>query len=338
MTLSPRVRIRLITLGGTIASVPQPDGSNAVPRLSAHELVAGLGGSTALESIELSVSDFRQKPSGDLTITDMVELAALITGLDDGQTVDGVVITQGTDTLEETAFLLDLLVGVALPVVLTGAMRHSGQPGGDGPANLVGALLVAASPLAWGLGPVVYFADEVHLPRFVRKGHTSSVSAFQSPQAGPIGWVAEGRVRIPLLPRTRTVPLPGPVEPGPLPRVALVRVGLDTDASLIEAVLQADHAGLVVEAFGGGHVPAALIPALTAAAERMPVVYASRTGAGEVYGNTYGFVGSERDLLGHGLIGAGCLDGVKARLLLTLLLAAVTGRSGIAARFAASME
>jgi len=314
MTSSAPVRIRLITLGGTIASVPQADGSNAVPRLSAQELVAGLGGSSELDGIEVLVSDFRQTPSGDLTITDMVELAAFVTGLDDGQAVDGVVITQGTDTLEETAFLLDLMVEVALPVVLTGAMRHPGKPGADGPANLTGALLVAASPLARSLGPVVYFAEQVHLPRFVRKVHASSVSAFQSPQAGPIGWVTERRV-------------------------ALVRVGLDSDADLIEAVIQADHAGLVVEGFGGGHVPASLVPVLAAAVERMPVVYASRTGAGEVYESTYGFAGSERDLLEHGLIGAGFLDGVKARLLLTLLLAAgTTQRSDIAARFAATTE
>lgn len=339
MTSSAPVRIRLITLGGTIASVPQADGSNAVPRLSAQELVAGLGGSSELDGIEVLVSDFRQTPSGDLTITDMVELAAFVTGLDDGQAVDGVVITQGTDTLEETAFLLDLMVEVALPVVLTGAMRHPGKPGADGPANLTGALLVAASPLARSLGPVVYFAEQVHLPRFVRKVHASSVSAFQSPQAGPIGWVTEGRVRIPLVPRARTAALPGPVRRGPLPRVALVRVGLDSDADLIEAVIQADHAGLVVEGFGGGHVPASLVPVLAAAVERMPVVYASRTGAGEVYESTYGFAGSERDLLEHGLIGAGFLDGAKARLLLTLLLAAgTTQRSDIAARFAATTE
>ena len=217
-------------------------------------------------------------------------------------------------------------------------MRNPGQPGSDGPANLAGALLVAASPLARGLGPVVYFADQIHLPRFVRKIHASNVSAFHSPQVGPVGWVAEGRVRIPLLPRTRTHVVSGPVSPGPLPRIALIRVGLDSDAVLIVAAVNAGHTGMVIEAFGGGHVPAALMPALAVAAERMPVVFTSRTGAGEVYQNTYGFVGSERDLLEHGLIGAGFLDGPKARLLLTLLVAAGVGRSAIAARFATGMH
>lgn len=324
-------KIVVITLGGTIASVPNDDGQGAVPKLSATDLLASV--SNVGDLATLSTISFRQYPSGDLSIGDMIELSEVIEELA-GNGAEGVVITQGTDTLEETAFLMDILLNVDIPVILTGAMRNAGQAGADGPANFLGAIRVACSPDARGLGPLVFFSDEIHLARFVRKVHSSSLSAFASPNAGPIGWVNEGRVRIPLVPRHRTPPVVlGDRPASTKPQVALIRVGLGMDSRQVDSAIQDGFDGLVIDSFGGGHVPQQMMPSLITAAREIPVVFATRTGAGEVYESTYGFPGSERDLLEHGLISAGVLDGAKSRLLLTLLLACGSSPGAIAQRF-----
>jgi L-asparaginase len=325
-------RIAVVTLGGTIASVPDSNGNDAVPKMTAEALFDAVPQARKLAT--LSSHSFRQYPSGDLSMGDILELSGLIEDMARTQDIDGVVITQGTDTLEETSFLLDLLLTTDLPVVLTGAMRNPGLPGADGPANLLGAVQVATSPQSRGLGPLVVFNDEIHLPRFVRKMHSASTAAFSSPNAGPIGWITEGRVRIPLRPATRTRPLPRTeISSSRFPRVALLKLGLDAEESLIRLALQDGFAGIVIESFGGGHVPRQLMTFLTKAADELPVVFASRTGAGELYESTYGFPGSERDLLAHGLLSSGMLDGLKSRLLLTLLLAAGAPREEIGKRF-----
>ncbi|BAS06753.1 L-asparaginase [Arthrobacter sp. Hiyo4] len=325
-------RIAVITLGGTIASVPDSSGNDAVPKMTAEALFDGVPQARKLAT--LAPYSFRQYPSGDLSLKDILELAGLIEDMAQAENIDGVVITQGTDTLEETSFLLDLLLTTDLPVVLTGAMRNPGLPGADGPANLLGAVQVATNPQSRGLGPVVVFNDEIHLPRFVRKMHSASTAAFSSPNAGPIGWINEGRVRIPLRPATRTRALPRElISTSRLPRVALLKLGLDAEEALIGLVLQDGFDGIVIETFGGGHVPRQLMPSLTAAADKIPVVFASRTGAGEVYESTYGFPGSEKDLLSRGLLSSGILDGLKSRLLLTLLLATGGVRDEISQRF-----
>jgi L-asparaginase len=324
-------RVLVVTMGGTIASVPAADGRDAVPRLGPDELLESVPGAEHVATIR--TESFRQYPSGDLDVADVVELAQLVHKR--ANEVDGIVVAQGTDTLEETSYLLELLLDRETPpVVLTGAMRNPGLAGADGPANLLAALKVAASPQARGLGPLVVFADEVHLPRFVRKLHSSSVHAFGSPNAGPLGWVTEDRVRIPLVPRHRAPVYSPDVLPTRLPAVGIVRLGLGT------APLRPQHVegfdGLVVEAFGGGHTPGAIVDSLAQIAARIPVVLASRTGAGEIYESTYAFPGSERDLLGRGLISAGALDGAKARLLLIVLLATGADNAGISAGFAAA--
>lgn len=319
--------IVVVTLGGTIASVPNSSGQDAVPKLSAAELFTSIP--QVHDLAEISTCSFRQYPSGNLTIEDILELAGLIEKKHAGG-AQGIVITQGTDTLEETSFLLDLLLTTDIPVVLTGAMRNPGLPGADGPANLLAALQVAVSEKAAGLGPLVVFSDEIHLARFVRKMHSSSTAAFKSPNAGPIGWVTEGRVRIPLIPRYRTSNVQIPQDSSrKLPRVALISTALGTEAGIVDSAVQSGYDGLVIDTFGGGHVPSDLMTALETAAKKIPVVFSSRTGAGELYESTYGFPGSERDLLAKGLISAGLLHHIKARLLLTLLIAAKATREQI---------
>lgn len=320
------MKVALFTLGGTIASTSTAGG--VAPQLAGADLLASIPGLDRAGT-ELRVHDFRQLPSSSLAVDDLLELAHAIRQ-QIGQGADGVVVSQGTDTIEETAFLLDLLWDGDAPVVFTGAMRNPTLAGADGPANLLAAVAVAASPQARGLGCVVVFGDEIHAARFVQKAHTTSVTAFISPPAGPLGVIAEGRaVVLTRPPRWAAIPAP---PPGQQVRTGLVTMVLGDDGTLLEAAA-GRFDGLVVAGYGAGHVPEAVAGPLGGLAQRIPVVLASRTGAGMVLARTYAYPGSERDLRRRGLIGAGFLDPLKARLLLHLLLAGGAGRDDIAATF-----
>jgi L-asparaginase len=309
-------QVAVLALGGTIASAGS-SGAGVAPSLSAEQLVTSVP--ALADAAEISAETFRQLPSPELTLADVIALAAEIERRLDGGAA-GVVVTQGTDTLEETAFALDLLIGGDAPVVVTGAMRNPVLPGADGPANLLAAVHTAAGRGARGLGCLVVFADEIHAARFVRKAHTQDVSPFRSSPAGPIGWLSEGMVRIGARPvGRRHLALPAAAIPPP---VALLTLGSGDEGLLLGAVAGSGARGLVVEATGGGHTPASWAPELERLARTMPVILASRTGAGELLRRTYSFVGSEIDLVERGLIPAGYLTGAKARVLVRLLLAA----------------
>ena len=187
-----RPSVTVLALGGTIA-MTAGSGPGVVPTLTGEMLVAAVPGLADIAKID--ARSFRQLPGAHLQFDDLEALAATIRELSAaGQR--GIVVTQGTDTIEETAFALDRLLDLDTPVIVTGAMRNPTLPGADGPANLLAAVQVAISDEARGLGCVVVMNDEVHAARFVRKTHTSSPAAFTSPAAGVIGWVVEGRVRV----------------------------------------------------------------------------------------------------------------------------------------------
>ncbi len=318
-------KVSVLSLGGTISSV-NTGGPGVRPALTGEALVEAVPGLS--EVAEVSTTSVRQVPGWQLTVEDLIEVSEEATRtIDRGAT--GVVVTQGTDSIEETALALDLLIDRDAPVVVTGAMRNPTLPGADGPANLLAAVTIAADEAARGLGALVVMNDEVHAARFVRKTHTQSLAAFLSPLAGPLGWISEGRASIAARPMGRRHVRPR----GGAEEVALLASFPGDDGRLVGAVGERGYSGLVVEALGGGHVPPPMVEPLAALAVRMPVVLASRTGSGEVLRGTYDPPGSEMDLAGRGLIPAGMLDGPKARLFLVLLLRSGASRAEIVEAF-----
>jgi L-asparaginase len=316
----------VLGLGGTIAMAGTEPGG--VPDRSPEQLLAAVPG-LAESGIAVQATDLRRLPGAWLRFEDVYEVLAAVEG--QPSDVDGVVVTQGTDTIEESAYLLDLLHHRPAPVVVTGAMRNPRLAGADGPANLLAAIQVAASQPARDQGVLVVFNDEIHAARRVRKTHATSVATFQSPNGGPLGYVVEGQPWF--VDRLTTRPVVPVSMPAPSPRVGLVTVTLGDDGGGLEAYAERAD-GLVVAAFGAGHVPEWLVARLAELAGRLPVVLASRTGAGPVLSATYDFAGSERDLLGRGLVGAGLLDAPKARILLHTLLVAGADRATVEAAFA----
>lgn len=322
-------KIFVIALGGTIAATRNDANRPASMILDAAGILSAVP--EAAEIAEINAETFRQTGSADLSFSDVVELSNRIR-LEVSAGVDGFVITQGTDTLEETAFLLDRLLSLEVPLVVTGAMRHSTSPGADGPANLISAIRVAASPEARDSGVLVVMNNEVHLARFVTKAHATSVSAFNSPLLGPVGYIAEDRVRIPLKPRVKHKTFVFDTKQ-PLPKVALVPFAFDYSTDLIDAVAGARFDGTVFEAFGAGHTSSRYLDSLARISDMMPTVYASGSGVGEVHIKSCDFPGSELRLLERGLIPAFGMNSAKARLLLCLLIAVNAERPAIAAEF-----
>lgn len=333
-------------MGGTIAS-RQLETGGVGPAIGAEELAAGIG-TRSVEAVDLS-----RLPSSELSLGDMVGLASAVKA-GAGAGLVGLVVTHGTDTMEETAFALDLLVECEAPVAVTGALRHPGLPGADGPANVAAAAALVGSAAARHLGSVVVMNDEVHAARWARKAHTSRPSAFTSAPVGPLGWVSEGAAHIALRPVPFVRPhwlgelVPEgdwagirrdpPVRPADLlarrdtvePTVGVVVASVgDPGDWLRDAARHWD--GLVVEGLGGGHVPPAWVGPLAELVGRIPVVLSSRTGAGQVLSATYGFPGSERDLLARGVCSAGALSGPKARLAVAVALWAGRPRGEIEA-------
>ncbi|MGH3827896.1 MAG: asparaginase [Pseudonocardiaceae bacterium] len=331
MTGSSALRtVSVFSLGGTIAMTNSADKSAGVaPTLGAAAQLATIPGLSEL-NLKITAHSFRGLPGSSLGFDDLSQLVAAVrTELDSG--ADGVVITQGTDTIEETAYFLDLTVDRAGPVVVTGAMRNPTLAGADGPGNLLSAVQAAASTRLTGAGCVVLMADEIHAAKHVHKTHSTSLRAFTSPDTGPIGRMVEG------YPHLWARPTVAPTYPTPTRdvRIGLITACVGDDAELLHR-LHNGFDGLVIAGFGVGHVPEAFVGPLTELAVRMPIVLASRTGAGPILCGTYGFPGSERDMQARGLINSGFLGPFKAKVLLHVLVATDAAHHEIVAAFDAA--
>ena len=310
-----RQTVDVLSLGGTIAMTPGAPGAGVLPTLTAADLLAAVPDAASVA--EVRAQSVLGVPSSEITLPDIVALAARIGALRQKGS-DGVVVTQGTDTIDETSFVLDLLLPPGPAVIVTGAMRHPALSGADGPANLLAAIRCAAAPECAGLGVLVVMGDVIHPAVSVAKTDTASPAAFHS--ASPVGFVSEGTPVI----RAQPMRLPAipPVPDGPVPFVPILTPALGDDGRMIRAAVAAGADGLVVALSGGGHTTADCAAALADAAQRMPVVFASRTGGGRVLSSTYGQKGGEIDLAAKGCLGAGDLSPLKARLLLSLLIMA----------------
>ncbi len=304
-------RVHLLATGGTIASRRTDDGLSATT--PAAELLAAAG---PLPGLEVTVSDLTTVPSFALTGADVRGLLREVREhLADG--VDGVVVTHGTDTMEESAFLADLVHDDPRPVVFTGAQRPFDAPAPDGPANLADALRVAADPAARDLGALLAFDGLVFAARGVRKVETLRGAAFGAPGRGPVLRVAGGAV-VPLgrPPRPPALPLDLAAD---LPRVDVVACAQGSDDALLRAAVAAGAAGVVLEAFGAGNVPP---PVAAAAAELVaggvPVLVCSRVPSGPVAPL---YAGGGASLARDGALFGGDLSPWQGRLLLAAALA-----------------
>ncbi|MGW5717051.1 asparaginase [Amycolatopsis sp. NPDC003865] len=317
--------IALATLGGTISMAPAAGSGGAVPRLGAADLLGGLG--------DLPMDVLAETLAGIGSAS--LDFATLLRCRDWGlrQEADGFVVVQGTDTLEETAYFLELVWPSDVPVVVTGAMRNAGLLSPDGPANLRNALTVAADPRSRGRGALVTLNDDVHAARWVRKAHSTHLEAFSSAPAGPLGTVVENAVHYFHPSPPRPPALTGTRFSGLVP---VVEAGLDdSGAVLAHAATQPDVRGIVVAATGAGHVSAGTADVIARLVPSLPVVVASRTGAGPTLRSTYGFHGSESSLIAMGATMAGWLDARKSRILLHALLASGADRAAIERGFRA---
>ncbi|MBM3751080.1 MAG: asparaginase [Acidimicrobiia bacterium] len=310
--------IGILFTGGTIAMRVDPVSGAAAPSMSAADIVAEIP--TLGQVADFEIEEFSRLPGPHVTPEQMWRLACRAAAWLDRPDIEGLVITHGTDTIEETAFLLDLVLTSDKPVVLVGAMRTVSDPSWDGPANLIAAVRVAATEGARGLGVLVVMDDHVFPAREVRKLHTESSGSFSTPEFGPLGVVDSGRVVL----RRRTVARPQWQDPGADPglrvqrldtRVALIQAYTGMDDFLIRALIGHDTRGLAIVAFGRGNVPPAIVPVIAdAVSSGMLVTVSSRSMAGRVEAR-YGYDGGGLQLKHAGAVLAGDLSASQARLL-----------------------
>ena len=306
----------IATLGGTLSMHSGHAGNGIIPQISGQALVNTVPGLSDLA--RLHVESLSLVPSGSLDFDFLLSVVQWASRQIE-QGARGVVVTQGTDTLEETATFFDYLWPHDEPLVITGAMRSAGHVGADGPANLLDACRVALSEASRKRGVLVVMNSEVHEALHVRKNHTLAVQAFSSPNVGPVGWLIEERVRY-LRPAAARWVMPWPNRTSQA--VALLEATLSADTRLLEQLLHLGYEGVVIAGLGAGHVSEHWANALAPIAAKIPVIVGSRTGAGETARQTYGFSGGEMDLISKGLHMSAGLCPRKARVLLWLLVGA----------------
>jgi L-asparaginase len=324
--MSRKKHVHVLFTGGTISMRIDPGMGAAIPALSGEEIVARVHG--LRKEAHLTLEDYARLPGPHITPEWMWQLRARVASLLGDPAVDAVVLTHGTDTLEETAYLLDLTLPSAKPVVFCGAMRTVSEPGWDGPANLMAAVRAAVHPDSAGRGVLIVVGEEVHASAEATKWHTQNLAAFRSPR-GPLGCLDHGQVvyhrpawRAPAILAER-------LEPAVDLHVMAAGVG----DGLLRASLAAGARGLVLEGTGCGNVPPATLPCLREAmAAGRAVVLVSRCPEGRVT-PAYGYEGGGQRLKEMGLIFGQDLPGQKARIKLMVALGLDAGLDAIRSLF-----
>ena len=324
--MTARKHVHVLFTGGTISMRVDPATGAAVPALSGEEIVSRVHG--LKREARLTLEDYARLPGPHVTPSWMWDLKERVRAVVDDPAVDAVVLTHGTDTLEETAFLLDLTLATDKPIVFCGAMRTISDLGWDGPANLMAAVRTAAHPDSAGRGVLVALADEVHSAATVTKQHTQSLNAFHSAH-GPVGVIDRGRVVYNRAATARPILRAATL----VPEVDLHTMAAGVDDALLRASLARGARGLVVEATGCGNVPPPAMPGLRAAlAAGVPVVLVSRCAEGRV-SPVYGYDGGGQMLRELGVVFAPELPGPKARIKLMVVLGATSDPREVRALF-----
>jgi L-asparaginase len=308
--------VRLLAAGGTISM----RGERAVPSLDGEALVQALPELAAVPA--LRAETVLALPGAQIALPQALELARRACEV--AEAGEGVVITTGTDTLEELGVLCAMLYGGQAPIVLTGANRPASRPGADGAANLLDAVALAGRDAAAGLGVVVVFGGEIHAAMSARKVDSTGPAAFGSPAAGPLGRIVEGRVWLHARP-----PRARPLAPRSLSYSApIITAALGDDGSLLRVAAESAD-GVVIETLGAGHLPPGMLPALREAVARVPVVLTCRVQRASILFDTYGFEGAEADLRASGAVCAPFLSAAAARIALLCCLGCDLDRAGI---------
>ncbi len=310
--------LAIVALGGTIAMTDK-GGGGVVPTMTGKVLLEAIPELSQIATI--TAEQAAQKASCALTFRDIWILSERIRELHAAE-IEGVIVTQGTDAIEETSFLLDCLLELDIPVLVTGAMRNPSLPGADGPANLLASVRVASLKSSAQLGVLVVFDSQIHSARHVQKCDSVRSDAFVSPLFGPVGRVVEDRVLlyadVPKLERPTIN-----AKPHADIRMHVAAIG-DPEGAILR-LCDDGCDGLIVAGMGGGHICPELCDEISTVIQRFPVVLASRTAGGQILHNTYGYPGSEMDLMQRGVISSGWLHPLKARILLNCLVTAGTG-------------
>lgn len=303
-------KILVLHTGGTISMSENKDGyvtTNSKNPIADHNI-----GSLA----DITEINPFQVPSPHMTLHHMNVLRQTIVQAINEENYDGIVITHGTDTLEETAYFLDLTLNISIPVILTGAMRSSNEIGSDGLYNYIAAIRTADDKNARGKGVLVVFNDEIHSATNVTKTHTSNTSTFQSPNYGPLGIITKNTIYFHHLPVINQ-PL---VKVNEEIKVGLIKAHSDLDPDLLSFFSQHHYDGVIIEALGQGNLPPSALDGLDELLEaNIPVVLVSRCFNG-IVSNNYQYAGGGYELYNKGVIFSNGLNGQKARLKLIIAL------------------
>ncbi len=307
-------RVAIIFTGGTISMKVDPRIAAAIPALSSEEIMSMVTNIDKIADIE--TINFSRLPGPQMTPEKLIELRQVVLDLIARDDIHGIVITHGTDTLEETAFYLDLSIITEKPIVMVAAMRNGSELGYDGPSNLSSAICTAVSDDAKGKGVLIVLNNEVNSANEATKTHTMSLDTFKSLEFGPLGIVDQDEVIF-----YRNITKVKAIQSAGLENnVHLIKAALGMDSLMFDFLMTQGAKGFVIEAMGRGNIPPAMVPGVRRAIEaNIPVVMVSRCPMGRVLGS-YGYDGGGKQLRDLGIIFGSNLNGQKARIKLMLAL------------------